>query len=160
MATLTLSAENCYVTLEEAENYFIGRLDSNQWDDTTMEEKKQSLVTATRLLDFESYSGVAVDVSQPLAFPRTGSYYDPKIGSLIEFDDGIPKRIKQAVYELAYHLLTNDNILDQSSSVEEIKIDTIMIKKVRAPSKINATVYGLIAPLLEKGSSNIWWRAN
>jgi hypothetical protein len=152
---------NSYVDLAEADIYFGDRLDVAAWTDATDALKEQALVTATSMLDEQRWVGIAVSATQPLAFPRIGTYFDPRIGTEVAFDStATPDRVIKATYELAYHLLNNDGLLDSISSVDSLKVGPIELNNIRAISKKSLTVKNLITPMLVNGRSSLWWRAN
>lgn len=152
---------NSYVNLVEATAYFSDRLDVAAWESTTDPERSKALVTATSLLDSLVWTGEAVSETQPLAFPRTGSYFDPRLGFEVYFDSvNTPPRIITATYELAYHLLNNDGLLDSTGEVDSISVGAISLTKVRAASWLSPTVRRLIEPMRSVSSKNTWWRAN
>jgi hypothetical protein len=150
---------NSYVTVEEADAYFADRLDVAAWMDATAIQKPQALITATSILDEESWLGVAIDEYQELAFPRNGHFDDPKFGYGYSMDP-TPARITRAVFELAYHLLNNDGLLDDTGSVMNLSVGNINLSTLRSPGKLPAVVKKLISPLLVGNSSRGWWRAN
>jgi hypothetical protein len=159
---------NSYVSLEEAEEYFETRIDSAAWHSADDEDRESSLVTATLIIDENHFIGAAVSSDQSLAWPRSGViYHDPKYGSFIEVaTDEIPQRVKLATFEMAYQLLSNENLLDQKTQTfEEISIGSITIKDTnndvtRTPITPSLT-RKFLKPLLAAGaSSRIWWRAN
>jgi hypothetical protein len=150
---------NSYVTVAESDAYFENRLDSTGWSSADIALKASSLVTATNILDNLRWTGVAIDSNQPLAFPRVGSYFDPRIGANVTLS-GIPKRIEQATFELANHLLNNENLLDDTGRVLNLNIGTISLSKIQKPNLIPAAVKTIISPLLINSGSNSWWRAN
>jgi len=157
-----IKSVNSYAGLGDAEAYFENRLDATDWVTASDERKDQALVTATSVLDSLDWSGVVVSSSQPLAFPRTGAYFDTRLGMMVQMESvGAPQRIVTATIELALHLLLNDGVLDDSGSVTELKISTIELKTIRPASKIPPLVKTLIAPLrINGGKSNAWFRAN
>jgi len=159
---------NCYVSPDEAEEYFETRLDSSAWHNVDDEDKESALVTATLILDENQFIGVAVSSDQSLAWPRSGAvYFEPRLNLWVEIpEDEYPTRLKKATYELAYHLLANENLLDgQSQTFEEITVGTITLKDsnsdvARTPVVPNLA-RKLIKPLLVEGAnSRSWWRAN
>ncbi len=153
--------QNSYADTSEADLYFEDRLDVAAWNEATTPQKAQALVTATAILDGLIWTGAAVSESQPLAFPRYGSYFDPRIGSIINLGEEVPNRIVTATFELAYHLLNNDGILDDTGSVTDISIEgAVNLKEIKKPSKIPPIVKTFIKPLLSNSSLNFWWRAN
>ena len=151
---------NSYVDVAEADAYFNDRLDAAAWSDEQNEDQKsRALVTATRMLDDLKWSGVAVSVDQSLAFPRNGCYFDPRVGSHIDMNP-TPKRLEVATCELAYHLLNNDGLLDDTGSVESLQVGPVNLQNVTAAQKIPSTVRRHINPLLINRGANSWWRAN
>jgi len=151
---------NSYATVAEADAYFVDRLDVAAWSGASAEAKGQALVTATSSLDEMSWEGVAVASDQPLAFPRIGSYYDPKAGITVSMPSGTPTRVLNATYELAYHLLNNDGLLDDQGSVTDLSVGSISLSIKSAPSKVPATVSSMVSPLLINNGATLWWRAN
>jgi hypothetical protein len=151
---------NTFATLEEAFEYFKYRLDTDIWDTTIDLNRESALVTATTLLDNYPWTGQALSESQALSFPRTGYYFDPKLGLNITFTEEIPKRVSSATFELAYHLLANGGIVTDEGSVSSLQIGPIQLNDIKVAPVIPASVRQLIAPLLINGGSNSWWRAN
>ncbi len=154
-----ITEENCYVTLDDATAYFDTRVNSSNWFDLSVKDQERALITATRIINSLNFVGSVVSQDQPLAFPRTGEYFDASKGMIIEFTDIVPERVLNAVYELAIHLVVNNEILEETGSVEELRVGSIMIKNIRNPAKTNDTVKNLLKPLLNN-ASGMWWRAN
>ncbi len=150
---------NSYVTVAEADAYFADRLDADAWTSAEATTKAKALVTATGQLDQMSWVGVAVSETQKLAFPRSGEYYDPKLGMRIALS-GIPDRLVVAVCELAMHLVANEGVLASESSVKSISVDVIKLDFIQPAAVIPDTVHRVIKPLLVSGGSRQWWRAN
>lgn len=151
---------NSYVTVAEADAYFDNKLDVAAWTEASPEDKGRALMTATSMLDGLNWIGVAVSDSQALSFPRSGNYFDPRIGLEVVLNEtAAPPRIINATYEQAYHILNNDGLLDDTGTVKDLSVGSINLSGVRAPSKFPATVDRLIKPL-RQNSSNSWWRAN
>lgn len=158
---------NSYVEVADADEYFETRIDSAQWFDLSDEIKEQALVTATDILDDNTWIGYAVSLSQALAWPRKDAkFLDPKLGLEISIpEDEVPSRVKTAVFEQALHLVSNEDLLLQTTQTfESISIGSISITDAnndvtRTPIKTsNATRH--IKPLLRKANGNSWWRAN
>jgi hypothetical protein len=152
--------QNCYVTVAEADSYFENRIDVAAWTSASNVQKSQALITATSLLDELKWVGYASVDGQPLAFPRFGSYYDPKTGKDVTLGNTVPERIIKATYELAYHLLNNDGLLDDTGTVTDLSVGQISLNIKSLPNKIPGFVRNLVRPLLEGGGRSIWWRAN
>jgi hypothetical protein len=151
---------NSYVTAVEADAYFVDRLDVAAWTSADATQKDQSLVTATGILDSLIWTGVAISESQPLAFPRSGYYFDPRLGIQVTLSNTVPDRIQKATKELAYHLLNNDGILDDNGTVTDLSVSSINLSTIRAPELVPATVKRLVKPLLANAGGSSWWRAN
>jgi hypothetical protein len=153
---------NSYADMTEAGAYFDNKLDVAAWIDASDTQKDQALCTATSLLDEFEWIGIATSTAQNLAFPRKDAeYFDPKFGvPVILVTDAVPQRIINATFELAYHLLNNDGLMDDSGRVKTLNIGEITLNTIIAPSKLSKTVRALIAPLLRGGGKNTWWRAN
>jgi len=151
---------NSYATVEEAVAYFDDRLDVAAWTSASEDQRRQSLITATGILDDLEWAGVAVSDSQSLAFPRIGNYFDPKIGTIVEMPTTTPKVIQRATFEVAYHLLNNDGLLDDTGTVKAINIGNISLNDVRNASRIPGHVMRMIRPLLNNRGASTWWRAN
>ncbi len=62
-----------YLSVSDADAYFVTRLDSDAWLEATAERKQAALVTATRAIDNLNFVGVKQSPSQPLEFPRLGT---------------------------------------------------------------------------------------
>lgn len=150
---------NSYATLEEAEAYFQDRLDTAAWSNAPTTQREQALVTATMLLDNLVYLGVAVSESQLLAHPRYGEYFDPRQGRSVSFNGEVPRRVIVALFELAYHLLNNDGLLDSTGSVESLELGAIKLDKISGAKQIPPIVYKQIRPMLSNAHHS-WWRAN
>jgi len=152
---------NSYSTVSEADLYFEDRLDAAAWTSAGNDLKGQALITATRMLDNMRWVGVASSETQKLAFPRTGEYFDPRLGIDVALDeDEVPERVVNATYEIAYHLLNNDGLLDETGSALSIEVGRIKLDRVRKPSGTPSFAKSLVKPLLLNEGSTTWWRAN
>jgi hypothetical protein len=152
---------NSYATVAEADEYFADRLDVASWTAADATAKAQALVTAAGVLDDQSWTGTAIGESQPLAFPRSAYYFDPRLGTHISINESaVPSRIVTANIELACHLLLNDGLLDDSGLVKDLKVGSVALTTIIPPNLIPANVRRLIKPLLVNAGSNSWWRAN
>ena len=154
-----MDAADSYVTMDEANSYFQSRLDVAAWTESTEPMKQQALVTAASALERYKWVGVIADPDQPLAWPRIGQFFDPRAGYVVPLK-GVPKRIKTAQMELAYHYLNNDGVLDDSGSVKSVQVGPIKVEGIASASASSSIVYNLVSPLLAGGDTNSWWRAN
>ena len=152
---------NAYATVDEANTYFVDRLDALAWTAADSTSKAQALVTASSMLDNLQWVGTAISEDQPLAWPRNGEYFDPKAGTSISLENTVvPTRIIKATYELAYHLLNNDGLLDDTGISPNFSIGQLSFQGTREANKIPGTVINLINPLRLNSGANPWWRAN
>lgn len=152
---------NSYGTVAEADAYLADKLDIAAWSVALPEDKEKALVTATRILDSITWRGYAISISQPLAFPRVGDYFDPRLGQAVVFDAiATPSRIINACFELAYHLLNNDGLLDSSGSVKSLSIGQLNISGISQASLLPKVVKDLIRPIELNQGTRRWWRAN
>jgi hypothetical protein len=152
--------ENSYATVLEADTYFADRLDVVAWTSADSLTKAQALITAASILDDMSWTGSAISEDQPLAFPRTGSYFDPKVGSIMDLGDDIPVRIFKANIEMAHHLMNNDGLQDDTGNIKRIQVGPITIENNIRPSVLPPNVKRLVKPLMVNSGSHSWWRAN
>lgn len=150
---------NSYATVEEAEAYFLDRLDVAAWTTASSTQKSQALITATTMLDSLNWTGVAVSSTQSLAFPRSGQYFDPRLGMIVDLEN-VPSRVINACYELAFHLLNNDGLLDSTGTVDSITVGSIVLTGINQTSKIPMFIKSIIKPLFINGGAKTWWRAN
>jgi len=119
------SAEaNSYVSVEYADAFVSAMIDSDGWPGV-LSEKEAALKEATRVLDEQfTWQGSLSNVSQALAWPRSG-FTDPDGRAIAA--DAIPKRIKDATCNLAIFLLRNGGLNQVSSDVRSIKAGPISI---------------------------------
>jgi len=152
---------NAYCTVAEANTYFADRLDVAAWNIATPEEKAQALVTAHNYLEDLRWVGVAISEDQPSAFPRTATYFDPRLGTVVYIVNETPDRVVRGSMELAHHFLENDSVLDSTGSVSNITIDgAVTLTGIKTPAVIPPIVKRIIRPLLINGGGYAVWRAN
>lgn len=92
----TLSTENSYVTLEEAEDYFSNEKPeySSLWNECP--NKSYYLITATQQVDTLNYKNTKKETTQSLKFPRSNH-------------SDIPLDVKIAVMKQVIFLLRNED---------------------------------------------------
>lgn len=150
---------NTYVTVDEADAYFGLRLDVAAWDSADIPQKEKALATASLLLDNMPWIGSAISETQPMAFPREAVYFEAKVGKLISLSAEIPRRVLTAQMELAYHLLNNDGVLDDTGGLGGVNIEGLVFSGMKDASKVPDLVRAIIGPLL-KATARTVWRAN
>ena len=94
---VTLTDDNSYVALDDANTYFNERLNVQSWDEAEDDDKNRALIMATTAIDHLNFTGGKTDEDQVLQFPR----YD---------DSSVPTEIEQATYECALALLDGVDI--------------------------------------------------
>ena len=87
---------NTYCTIEYAEEYFSGKIYTEEWDEADATTKEKALKEATRQIDRQPLRGRKSDREQTLAFPR---YPDTEL----------PEAVKEACCEEALALLERGN---------------------------------------------------
>lgn len=151
---------NSYAEVAEANAYFSDRIGSELWSASDDATKAKALITATRLIDEIEWLGTALLENQSLAFPRTGSYFEPRRGAEIELGSSTPDRIVNATFELALHLVSNNDILSSTGGVTDLEVGSVKLTSIMTPSVIPTSVKRIYRPLLQNQSGNTWWRAN
>lgn len=73
ITTPTAFNANSYISLLEANQYFLDRQESSDWTSATDDTKKQALIEATKLVDNFRYAGEKYYDYQNLMFPRNWS---------------------------------------------------------------------------------------
>ncbi len=138
-------ASNSYITLANAEIYFEKRLNADNWDAASAENKNKALANATIRIDHEDFLGLKTDVTSPqaLKWPRVGML---DIDMLSILSTILPKELTEATCEMALALLTSDlqseNALTQFKS---LKVDTIEIEpNLRSSNELPDEVFRLI----------------
>ena len=127
-ATIKSETANSYVTLTEANSYFETVPDSSTWTNKTDDQKKRSLISATRWIDTFVFQGDRCDENQALKFPRTNYQVDR-----VELScSTIPLNIKYAQYELARALANDTDAMTGNTgtdgNIEEVKLGDIQVK--------------------------------
>jgi len=110
-----------------AKTYFSASLNATAWTGASQTTQAQALVTATRILDKQSWVGSPTDpATQPLAWPRTG--VTDRNGQTVA-DDEVPPAIYLATYELALAIL-------QDAAVQTAKNTGSSVKRNRNREKV------------------------
>lgn len=91
-----------YITVDEAEQYFEGVLDTDAWDDATNAEKTKALIQASTDIDKLEYIGTKTTLQSEHEFPRNPI---PEIDPNQIDSDLVPFNVKYAVCEQALAIL-------------------------------------------------------
>lgn len=134
-ATVGGSSSNSYITVEEADAYFLTCYNKPLWSGTSSNNKEIVLIESTRLLDtLVRWNGYLKSDTQALKWPRTyvptpDALYDWAESSLESYisDSIIPKDVKNAVCELAYSLLVNGGFISSENELSKVKVGPIDI---------------------------------
>lgn len=165
MATITISGADftVYSDVATADAYFLGSTQYSTWAAYTTDQKSRGLVSATRLLDRQTWTGTltAISPESGLAWPRTSvtDCYGDTVDS-----ETIPDAVIEASQLLALYIL-GDSSFETKSSTEDLtkrlKADTVEIENFRAsdsslsaPTKYPLPVMELISCFLS-GSTTI-----
>lgn len=134
MGTVDIGAEEFTVysleddALDEADIYFTGSLHADTWRSATDDEKARALVTASRLLDRQTWVGDVAVAGQALAWPRSGT------GITGVEDDAIPTKVVHAAFELALALLDGSAVQTEgntSQKIESLRAGSVQITYFR-----------------------------
>lgn len=117
-ATPGSATANSYITLVDAQAYFDTRLNTDAWEDSSLQE--EALLQACLRLEQYDYVGVVVTDTQILKWPRM--FNDE--GDLIRNYpiNAVPMPIKQAQCELALALLDLGSESVAAGTVSSLKI--------------------------------------
>lgn len=115
--TITVG-ENTYVSLADADTYYVLSTQFDAWDALTDDQKERSLATATRMIDRQSWAGTKTSQAQDLQWPRTGVLYAN--GDEVDPDE-VPAQIIEAEILLALMIFQNPAIESQTNTAGNIK---------------------------------------
>jgi len=122
-ATVGGTDSNSYVTLVEAEAYFLTRLNVDNWTGTD-DVKNRAISQASLRVDFEEFEGERYTTTQALKWPRTEMTIDNKTYPV----DEIPLGVKTAVYELAIYMLSTDmTAADSNDAYDSVKLGPLEV---------------------------------
>jgi len=101
-----------YCTIEEANEYFAGRLHAESWGQSDESTKEKALKQATRAIDRQLLKGRKMNPEQELAFPRHP-------------DTEVPEAVKEACCEEALALLERGNSQRRTLQQEGVQSFTL-----------------------------------
>ena len=168
-STVKGANSNSYASRYEANAYFADRLGaSTVWDSADDANKDASLIMATRHLDNMLFKGERTTTTQKLSFPRqflpdpdsTAVYWGQQLRLRTDYfnADLIPDRVLFATYELAFRLLSDNELLGDPSLRQFKKVDVsgviaIELDKQGLSRVIDRQIMHYINPLLKTGDS-------
>ena len=168
-ATVKGASSNSYATRADANTYFGDRLGvATTWDGASDANKDASLIMSTRYLDNMMYRGERTTTTQKLSFPRqflrdpdsTAVFWGQQLRLRTDYFDEnvIPDRILFATYELAFRLLSDNELLGDPSLRQFKKVDVsgviaIELDKQGLSRVIDRQIMHYINPLLKTGDS-------
>lgn len=137
---------NSYVSTSEADDYFTGHLEGEQWWEPLSSGRKQAaLVQSSLRLEQEAFGGLKDTDTQALSWPRQMVY--DREGCDYRDRTVIPPELKIAVYELALYYLkkvsgeftSDDEDLETLDSYKVGPLDMVFKKGMKAdrlPTKV------------------------
>ena len=130
-ATIGGASANSYVTVAEADAYFATSFGRTAWGSALPANKEIVLIESTRLLDLlVSWKGYVKSDTQALRWPRTYVPTIDGVDTVLESyisDSIIPKDVKNAVFELAYSLLSNGGFQASENELSKVKVGPVSI---------------------------------
>lgn len=142
-ADLGSDLANSYVTVAEADSYFSSAFKKDSWANADPVDKSALLITASRTLDqFMEWEGSKASETQSMEWPRNGAGFS-----------GIPKRIKDATFELAYYILGNNGLSFMNQTIDSVKVGPISLGFT--PSSVDAGIPEFIEKMLQSIGSPI-----
>lgn len=109
---------NSYVSRADATTYFASTLRSADWVAVVDATKDLALMTATRMLDRQTWSGEKYSGAQALEWPRSG--VTDKYGEAVT-ESAVPQSIIDATCELALALTADATIETKKNTSSNIK---------------------------------------
>jgi hypothetical protein len=172
---------NSYASLEWAQNYVETRLNSDEWNGATADQKAIALLMATRSIDVNmEWKGYRLTSTQALDWPRI--YVPDNRFSMFHWvrdplapvgvygptypSDAVPDRVKQATVELAADMLKSDRAsewdaqgvssigLGQGALDVSFTSDAAMLKKIFTP-QVEAMLSQLGTPVSSRVQARV-----
>ena len=128
------TASNSYLTVAEADAYFLTSYMRPLWKSVASDQKEVLLIEATRLLDlYVEWTGVLFDPTigsvgtpnQALRWPR---YWAEDLDGRWIDSSTVPQGVKNLTAELAYHILSNAGYDPTQNPLDSVRLSTITLK--------------------------------
>lgn len=144
--TIGGASANSYVTLQNAEDYFDARLNSDVWTNATSDDKNRALIQSTARMNNFNWIGDRVTFTQRLAWPRWGARKADQVsmgyggGYYFNYADNyltteIPQPVKDAQCELALSLLEGEGG-GAAGALDSFSTDGVTMKFSSAPANV------------------------
>lgn len=127
-----------YATRAEADTYFMYRLNTDAWDDSSDGDKDKALGMATHLIDRLNFRGDKADSEQFNQFPRGN-------------DSEVPQDVKNATSEIALALLDG---VDPELEFENLRMKSQGYGVIRSTYDTDSTLEHIAAGI----PSSLAWR--
>lgn len=139
-----------YASNQIADDYMGAQISSagTAWRAATEDEQNRALVSATRLINRQTWQGTRDDQYYPLAFPRSG---------LLDADGAavdssiVPQQVIDACCELAASLLDGSTVQDQSTTennTQSLSAGSVSISYFRPTSEVSGRFPQVVQELL------------
>lgn len=118
-----------YAEVHEADAFFNNRLRSTVWFDSSVQDRRKSLIHATQLIDNLNFAGEKTYEGQVLQFPRKNVF-----NSITTLDSYIPSDIRIACYLIAYKLLEGTDIDQEINNVNKVGLGYHQARMTKDPN--------------------------
>ena len=146
------ASSNTYITLVDAETYFLSKFHKDTWDAVANADKDLVLVEATRLLDaFYIWRQHPTASTQALQWPRNG-VLDTDRWNLIA-EDVLPDELKWATCEWAQAILAGDRTADSETETQGLT----RLKAGSVELEFKDSVYAKPVPDVVVNLIPEWW---
>lgn len=148
--------ENSYISVADASEYFALAVHGAAWVSADTSVREAALVSATRMLDRQRWSGSKASPSQALQWPRSG--LTDRDGNTLS-DATVPQEVVDATCELALSLIDNPDLQNSDNSgsnIKRVKADTVEVEYIRGKtgSRFSVLITELIGLWLAGSSYN------
>ena len=149
------ASSDSYASYAEAVAYVAKRLNTDNWDDASADERAQALIMATRRLDQEQWTSEKASSAQALKWPRWDAADEDgnSVGS-----DTIPQAIKDAQCELALAMLDSDLTVDTGlEGFDEVGLGplSVTVRHQKKAGELPEDVYREIRHYLRHGRGQV-----
>ena len=156
------ASANSYITTVQAETYYECRVDRQAYLTFDPQQFEGALVTAAALLNELEWNGNQSTDDTQLAFPRNLSILPGANGNFsgrliqLQESDGVPRKIRDAQAELAYHLLINVGITSDTGGLSPtagLTVGSIELSSLQDPSLIPQYILRPLRTYLQGGGT-------